>query len=90
MRGILGERWDQRHRRRTASNDNDSLARIIESLGPLLRMQELPLKPFHARELGAVAFCVAVITAAHIKKVANQSHDSSIFRLRLNRPARIG
>ena len=90
VRGILGKRRNQRHRRGPASNDNDSLARIIEGLGPLLRMHELPLKPIHTRKLRAEAFFVTVITAAHIKEAADQPHDPSIFRLRLHRPARVG
>src|SRR5258707_15436265 len=53
-------------------------------------MQELPLKLIHAWKLRAEAFFVTVITAAHIKEVADQAHDPSIFRLRLDRPARVG
>ena len=78
MRGILGKRRNQRHRRSAASNHDDSLARIIESLGPLLRMQELPLKPFHARKLRAEAFFVAIVTAAHIKEAADQPDDPTV------------
>ena len=89
MGGIFSKRRNQSHRRRAASNDNDSLARIIERLGPLLRVHELPLKPIRARKLRAVAFFVAVIAAAHIKEAANQPHDLPLFRLRLHCPARV-
>src|SRR5580704_10529676 len=87
--GILGKRRNQRHRRSAAANDNDSLARIIEGLGPLLWMHELPLKPFHTRKLRAEPLFVTIVTAAHIKKAADQSHDPSLFGLRLDRPARV-
>src|ERR1700693_4535392 len=88
--GIFGERRNQRHRRSAAADDNDPLTRVIEGLGPLLWVQELALKPFDTRKFRTESSFITVITAAHIKEVANQSHYPSISCLCLDRPARLG
>src|SRR5271154_1354189 len=91
VRGILCERRNQRHRCRATTDHYDSLPRIIESLGPLLWMQKLSLKPLHARKFRAETLFVAIVAAAHVKELAVHPDDPPVvFHPRLNRPARFG
>ena len=55
MRRRRGERGNERHRGRTAADDDDVLAGDIEPLGPELRVDERPAEVGLAGELGAIA-----------------------------------
>jgi len=89
MRGIAGDFGNQRHRSRTAADDDDLLARVVEVFGPELRVDDLPLEIGEPRKIGGIALGVAVIAAAHIEEIAGQFGGRAV-RLGGHSPARVG
>src|SRR5262249_35452557 len=75
VRRTFGHCRDQRDRRRPAADDHDALARVVEILGPLLRVNNPPAKPRDAGPLWGVSAVVIVVTGAEIKEVAGELDD---------------
>ncbi|MCU0888139.1 MAG: hypothetical protein MUC64_09015 [Rubritepida sp.] len=68
MRGPPGHGGHHRRRRRARADDDDPLARVVQVLGPGLRMDDLPLELGHAGPFGRVALGVAVVALAHVEE----------------------
>src|SRR5215469_4035801 len=67
---LARHRWNHRHRRRAASDDDHALPRVVELRRPALRMDERPTKTLRARKRRLVTRFVAVIARAAVQKVA--------------------
>ena len=90
VRGALGHRGHERHRGRAAADHDDALARVVEVLGPELRMDDLAGEALGALELRREALVVAVVAAAQVEEVAGQAHGlARVGALGLDRPARV-
>lgn len=61
VRAAVGQRRDQGCRGRTRTNHSYVLTRQIETLWPVLGVDDLALEPVHARPLGRVAFLMPVV-----------------------------
>ena len=72
VRRRLGHRRHQRHRGRAAADHHDPLARVVEVLRPVLRVDDLPAEVLDAGELRQVALVVAVVAAAHQQEAAGE------------------
>ena len=57
------QRRDQRHRGRAAADHDDALARVVDLIGPVLRMDDLAAESIEARN-SAGALVVAVVAGA--------------------------
>src|SRR6185436_2174203 len=89
--GAGGERGNERHRGRAAADDDDALAGDVEAFGPELRADQRPGVFGFARELGAMAFVVAVVAAADVEKAGPPRYRRAIVdALAVHRPERVG
>src|SRR5215469_8995437 len=70
MRRRLRELGHERHGRCTATDHHDALAGIIETGGPMLRMDNRAPEPLRAPEFREIAGAVTVIARAHEEEVA--------------------
>ena len=86
MGGGVGHGRDHRHGRRAAADDHHALARVVQVLGPLLRVHELAPEAVDARELRRVAAVVVVVAAAQEHEVRRHLGRLAIA-LDLDRPA---
>ena len=63
-RARIGQGRNQSHRGGTAADDDDLLARVVEVLRPVLRVNDRALEVLRAGELRRVALVVVVVAAA--------------------------
>ena len=91
MRGGLGHGGNDRHRGGAAADDDHPLARVVEVLGPRLRVHDAAAKPVDAGERGRIAYRIIVIAGAAEHKIASET-DRLMFAaaLDLDRPQRVG
>ena len=68
MRGCFRHLWHQRHRRRPASNHHHFFTRVVQTLGPKLRMNDLPCKITLPGKIGLMGLRITVVAAAKIQK----------------------
>ena len=90
----LRERGQEGDRGRSAADDDDALARDVEVLGPLLRVDDRARELFAPRERGRVARVVAVVARARDHEAGGVAHRLLAARFvaahGLDRPARVG
>ena len=67
-------RRHERHRRRAAADHDHALARVVDVLGPFLRVHDPARETLAARKLRRVAFVVAVVAAAHQHEARPDPH----------------
>src|SRR6202046_1441592 len=70
LRGLLGQRRDQRHRRGAAADDHHLLALVVEILGPVLWMNYRAVELVEAREVRGVALVVVVVAGPEEEEAA--------------------
>ena len=91
--GGLGHLRHQRHRRRARTDHHHALARIVDIVGPFLRMHDTAGEIRRARKFRRVAFLVSVVARTHEQEVAGEAHDlgRALARaaLGLHGPARV-
>ena len=63
-------RGHQRNRRRAAADHDHALVGVIQIIGPLLRMDDLPPESLRAFEMRRMAARIIVIAAAHVEERA--------------------
>ena len=81
----LRHRGHQRHRRRAAADHDHALARIIQIVRPLLRVDDLPPESLRAFEMRRMAARIIIIAAAHVEERAGDMALLAIL-LDLQRP----
>ena len=86
---LVCKRWNERHCRCATSDHNNPLAAIFQVLRPFLRMHDLAAESLHSRPARHVAFRVVVVTAAHIKKIADELNSLTVCAGRLDHPSRV-
>ena len=90
MRRTLGQGGDERDRRRATADDHDSLARVVEILRPLLRVDDSSAEACNAGPLRRVPALVIVIAGAEIEEVAGElDHRFVVSGFSLHGPARV-
>ena len=88
---VFATRGHERDRGGAAADHHDALARVIEVLGPELRVDNAASEAVGAGELGRVALGVAVVAAAHQQEAAGEADGiARVGPLRFDRPARLG
>ena len=74
-----------------AADHDDLLARVVQILGPLLRVHDLPTEAVPALELGGESPVVPVVTTGHENPVGTELHQLfGLGVLDVDRPAGIG
>ena len=84
---VGGHRRHQRHRGRAAADDDDLLARVVEVLGPVLRVHDRALEAVGARELRRVRLVVVVVAGAAPQEARRERGRRSVV-VDLDGPAR--
>src|SRR6516164_4080509 len=74
MAAFCGDRRNQCRRRRTRADNDDGLARIVEILRPILRVNDPAFVVLHSAPFGGVALAMAVVALAHPQKVRGETH----------------
>jgi hypothetical protein len=69
-----GQRGHERDRGGAAADDHDSLARVVEVLGPVLGVHDGAPEAVHAGEVREAALVVAVVAAAGEQEPAGELH----------------
>ena len=87
--GGLGHGRHERHRGRAAADHDDPFTRVIQVLGPLLRVYHLAAEVPDARQRRLVPVVVAVVAAAQQQEAARQYHGFGAVG-GLHRPSRVG
>ena len=75
MRRLLGHFRHQRHRGGARADHHHAFSRVVDVVGPFLRMHDAAGKIPRAREFRRVAFLVFVIARAHEQEIAGEAHD---------------
>ena len=86
--GVPRHRRDERDRSRAAADHHHSLARVVEVLGPVLGVDDLPAEALGALEFRGERLVVAIVARAHEEEVARELHGLAVV-LGLHRPARL-
>ena len=86
--GALRHFRNQGDRGCAAADDDYPLARIVQPLGPELRMHHRALERRLVRKVRAIGRLVIVVAAAKVEKSATKTHRSPVAATRFDRPAR--
>ena len=93
LRRLLGELRHQRHCGCARADHDDAFSRVVDVLGPFLRMHDAAGEIRHARELRRIARLVFVIARAHEQEIAGEAHELGCALARdalgLDGPARV-
>jgi hypothetical protein len=86
----VGHRRGDGNGGRARSDDDHAFSRIVEMLGPELRMDDLPLEILTAGELGVVRRVIIIIARSLIKETGADDGAAAIRALGGDGPQRVG
>lgn len=88
VRGLLGHGRDQRHRGRARADHDHALARVVEPLGPELRVDDLAGKAADRGQVGLVRLVVVVVARGEVEE-AREDFAAAFAVLDLDVPQRL-